>query len=176
MSIRLSGILLFFILRLERSEFSVKSWQAEQTKFPRDFPVLAARCKESPRSTLADESRLEHQRRAKTQGHPSHRGSGATPRRGAGAAGRELPWAWEPAPGMGAEQSGPCRGSRRIRLHPPPRGAAPAPAPAARRGDSEGPFACHQASGRGDCTAIISQIGLFIIWAPSGYFTVAISK
>lgn len=45
-AIWLSDILLVFISRLERLAFSLKSWQAEQTKFPRDSPVLAARCKE----------------------------------------------------------------------------------------------------------------------------------
>ena len=67
-SIWLSGILLGFILRLERTEFSLKSWQAEQTKFPGDFPALAARCKErSPSRALAAESRLEQQCPAETQ-------------------------------------------------------------------------------------------------------------
>lgn len=41
-SIWWSDIFLVFILRLERSEFSLKGWQAEQSKFPRDFSVLAA--------------------------------------------------------------------------------------------------------------------------------------
>lgn len=45
-SIWLSDILLDFISWLERSEFSLKSWQAEQTEFPRYFPFLAANCKE----------------------------------------------------------------------------------------------------------------------------------
>lgn len=59
-SIWLSDILLVFISRLERLEFSLKSWQAEQTKFPRDFPVLAAHCKEKcPSRVLADKSTLE---------------------------------------------------------------------------------------------------------------------
>lgn len=67
-SIWLSDILLDFISWLERSEFSLKSWQAEQTKFPRYFPVLAANCKEeSPCWALMDERALEQQWHARTQ-------------------------------------------------------------------------------------------------------------
>lgn len=67
-SIWLSDILLDFISWLERSEFSLKSWQAEQTKFPWYFPVLAANCKEKSLCwALVDERALEQQWHARTQ-------------------------------------------------------------------------------------------------------------
>lgn len=67
-SIWLSDILLDFISWLERSEFSLKSWQAEQTKLPRYFPVLAASCKEKgPCWALMDERALQQQWPARTQ-------------------------------------------------------------------------------------------------------------
>lgn len=61
-SIWLSDILLDFISWLERSEFCLQSWQAEQTQLPRYFPVPAASCKEKgPCWALMDERALQQQ-------------------------------------------------------------------------------------------------------------------
>lgn len=67
-SIWLSDILLDFISWLERSEFSLKSWQAEQTEFPRYFPVPAANCEEKSSCwTLMEERALGQQWHVRTQ-------------------------------------------------------------------------------------------------------------
>lgn len=67
-SIWLSDILLDFISWLERSEFSLKSWQAEQTEFPRYFPVPAADCEEKSSCwTLMEERALGQQWHVRTQ-------------------------------------------------------------------------------------------------------------
>lgn len=67
-SIWLSDILLNFISWLERSEFSLKSWQAEQTESPRYFPVPAADCEEKSSCwTLMEERALGQQWHVRTQ-------------------------------------------------------------------------------------------------------------